>query len=180
MKTLDETLHSMSSSDKEQAQLHAEYEMAKKGIFGSTPPLTMSADSDKLEAVTDLLLILVDKYRRIGRFLTIGTVVMVLCLVTIAYMTYVNRELRDTLLSVQDDQKLLLTQQRETRRDLELTRDEVIETSRATTATREAVEDLPKIEINPKTKTATVVVPVQPNQPKKPDIALDPKVRLRP
>lgn len=185
MKTLDETLHSMSPADKEQTRLLVEYEMAKKGVLGTIPPPPMpTRTEDKLEAVTDLLLILVDKYRRIGRFLTFGSVVMVLCFLAIAYMTYVNSQLRDAVLAVQEDQKTLLTQQRETRRDIELTRDKVIETSRAMTATKEAVEaaadDVPKIEIDPKTKTAKVVVPVQPSQPKKPDILLEPKVKLRP
>lgn len=173
MKSLDETLNSMPEAQKEQTRLHVELEMAKRAMLGSDPPPV----ADRLDAVSDLLLLLVDKYRRIGRFLSAGTAMMVLSTLAMVYTTYANYRLQASMKAMQADQELLLTQQRETRRAISETRDKVLETSRAATETKEAVsqavDSVPKVEIDAKTGRAQVVVPVSHGDEKKSDKKAD-------
>lgn len=119
----------------DEARLHIESEMVRRtGGSGSIPP------GDRLDTVTDMLLILVDKYRAMGRLLTACVVLLLLCIGGLIHMTVGYFQIQSKMEAQQIDMSILIAQQRETRRAVSETKDAVTDTARVVNETKEAVE----------------------------------------
>lgn len=118
----------------EEARLHIETEMVRRGASGSDPP------GDRLDTVSDMLLILVDKYRNMGRLLVVSLILLFLALGGLVHMTIGYLKIQENMAQLQRDQETLIIQQRETRKAVSETRDKLDQTSQTVTETKQAVE----------------------------------------
>jgi cell division protein FtsL len=119
----------------ETARLHVESEIVKREGTGSVFP-----PGDRLDVVTDMIILLADKYRRMTRLLMVAIGILIVGAVGMAFMLYMNRSLHQQMERVQMDQETMLMQQRETRKDVSEAKSKLDRTTQEVTETKEAVE----------------------------------------
>lgn len=133
MKPLDRALSDCTPQKLEEARLHIETEMVKRN-GSSNPP------GDRLDIVTDMLVILVEKYRRLGKLLWAAVALLLIGTTSLGWMTTTMLAMQKRMEQLQADQETLLSQQRETRKTLSETKDKVDKTSQTVVETKEVVE----------------------------------------
>lgn len=117
----------------EEARLHIETEMVKRN-GGSDPP------GDRLDNVTDMIIILVEKYRRMTRLLLAAVAMLLVGTTGMGVILAMNLGMQKNMERMQIDQDTLIAQQRETRKAISETKDKLDKTTLQVTETKEAVE----------------------------------------
>lgn len=117
----------------EEARLHIETEMVKR-VGGSVPP------GDRLDNVTDMIIILVEKYRRMMRLLLASVAMLLVGTAGMGVILAMNLSMQKRMERMQVDQDTLISQQRETRKAISETKDKLDKTTLQVTETKEAVE----------------------------------------
>lgn len=123
----------------------------------------ISESSDKLDIITDVQLILVEKYRRAAQLLWVAIGLLVLCGLGMMVGAAIGIDVQDKLVKLSNEQAIVLAEQRAAKVAAEEAKLKAAETKQEVTATKrrldDAVEASPKIEIDARGK-AHVVVPI--------------------
>ncbi len=185
---LDETIGSVTPAKLEATRQHvqSEIEAQTKGEIPTlssvmwppltpTPVLAAPEPEDerirKLDIITDVQLVLVEKYRRAATLMWVAIALLVLSLASLTVGVFVGLAMQRQLASIASEQQGVIDEQKAAKKAAEETKAEVLSAKQTVNETAkkvdEAVEASPKIEID-NTGKAKVVVPIKKSDDPKP------------
>lgn len=172
---LDKTIGSVSAEKLDETRKHvaAEMEAARKKLDDDeeTPTAAESPAPSpederlrKLDIITDVQLVLVEKYRKAAQLMWVAIVCLILCLLGLIGGALIGIDIQNKIAHMLVEQKMVLSEQKAAKQAAEAAKEKANETAKKVDETSkkvdEAVEASPKIEIDAQGK-AKVVVPVR-------------------
>lgn len=169
---LDKTIGSVSAEKLDETRKHvaAEMQAARKKLDDAeeAPEAEEESPEDirlrKLDIITDVQLVLVEKYRKAAQLMWVAIACLVLCIVGLALGALIGIDVQSKIGHLLSEQQGIVAEQKAAKQAAEEAKQEAAETKKQVVETSkkvdEAVEASPKIEIDAQGK-ATVVVPVK-------------------
>lgn len=140
-------------------------------VLASLPPEPEDERIRKLDIITDVQLVLVEKYRRAATLMWVAITLLVLSLASLTVGVFVGLAMQRQLASIASEQQGVIDEQKAAKKAAEETKAEVLSAKQTVNETAkkvdEAVEASPKIEID-NTGKAKVVVPIKKSDDPKP------------
>lgn len=170
---LDETIGSMVPTKLENTRktVNEQIQEAKDtdAEADATPEPTTDDRLAKLDLITDIQLILVDRFQRLFKVMVGTAAVMLLCLIALVVVIIAGFNMSHQVARLVTTQRSMLNEQKALVQTSKDTKEAVKDTAEKVLATKEKVDEVvdssPKLEIDPDTGKTKVVVPVK--RPKK-------------
>lgn len=171
---LDQTIGSITPEKLEETRRHVAAESGRKHEVVSVEVAVAGVAEEedarikKLDIITDVQLILVEKYRRAATLMWVAIGLLALCGLGLGVGALIGLDVQERLIALAKEQQQMLEEQQEAKKAAEEAKKQAAETKREISETKkkvdEAVEASPKIEIDDQGK-AKVVVPVKKAEP---------------
>lgn len=167
---LDQTIGSITPEKLEETRRHVAAESGRKHEVVSVVTVVEEEDDriKKLDIITDVQLILVEKYRRAATLMWVAIGLLALCGLGLGVGALIGLDVQERLIALAKEQQEMLEEQQQAKKAAEEAKKQAAETKREISETKkkvdEAVEASPKIEIDEQGK-AKVVVPIKKAEP---------------